>query len=273
MAEILVSGCSSGFGLLTALELARRGHHVHAGVRNVARASDLRDQVAAEALTLEIVQLDVDDAESVTACVDAMLAACGRIDVLVNNAGIAPFAAIEDTDDAMALAILSTNVMGPLRLTRAVLPQMRAQGRGRIVNVSSANGVLGLPFSGVYSASKAALESMSEALLQEVGAFGIGVTIVQPGAFHTAIDDKVAADAPDSAAFPGVAEMVAAGRNAVAADDAGSVAVVIADAATRDPQPFRVQVGGDAERLFRARWEMDDAQLMVSWMELLSGPA
>jgi len=114
---------------------------------------------------------------------------------------------------------------------------------------------------------------MSEALLQEVGAFGIGVTIVQPGAFHTAIDDKVAADAPDSAAFPGVAEMVAAGRNDVAADDAGSVAVVIADAATRDPQPFRVQVGGDAERLFRARREMDDAQLMVSWMELLSGPA
>ena len=273
MAEILVSGCSSGFGLLTALELARRGHHVHAGVRDVAGATDLRDCVAAESLTVEIVQLDVDDAASVAACVEEMLGACGRVDVLVNNAGIAPFAAIEDTDDEMARAIFSTNVLGPLRLTRAVLPQMRAQGSGRVVNVSSANGVLGLPFSGVYSASKAALESMSEALQQEVGAFGIGVTIVQPGAFHTAIDDKVAANAPDSAAFPGVAEMVAAGRNAVAADDADSVAVVIADAATLDAQPFRVQVGGDAQRLYQGRREMDDAQLMVSWMELLSGPA
>jgi len=114
---------------------------------------------------------------------------------------------------------------------------------------------------------------MSEALLQEVGAFGIGVTIVQPGAFHTAIDDKVAANAPDSAAFPGVAELVAAGRNAVAADDAESVAVVIADAATQDPQPFRVQVGGDAQRLYQARREMDDAELMANWMALLSGPA
>ncbi len=266
MAVVLVTGCSSGFGLLTAIEFAKQGDRVFAGVRTVSSAGLLAAEAAAANVDVTIVPVDVTDVASVERCVATVLEDAGRVDVLVNNAGIAAFAAVEDTHDDSARIVMETNFMGPLRMVRSVLPAMRANGHGRIVMVSSANGITGVPFTGVYSASKFALE----ALAGEVGQVGIGVAIVQPGAYHTAIDDKILDVAP-STAFPGVAGMVATMRNSMASDRPQDVAVAIVEAARGDASFTRIQIGADAERLYRARREMDDGSLAANLLGILAG--
>jgi NAD(P)-dependent dehydrogenase (short-subunit alcohol dehydrogenase family) len=139
VSTILITGCSSGFGLLTAVEFARAGDDVYAGVRDAGTADQLR-AAAEQHQNLSMVVVDVVDPVSVEACVSRVIAASGRIDVLVNNAAVATFAAVEDTEEDEARRIMETNFMGPLRVTRAVLPQMRAQGGGRVILVSSVNG-------------------------------------------------------------------------------------------------------------------------------------
>jgi NAD(P)-dependent dehydrogenase (short-subunit alcohol dehydrogenase family) len=268
--SILVTGCSSGFGLLTALAFARRGDHVFAGVRDPSAADRLMSITSEEKLPISIVSLDVTGNDSVDECVREVIGRVGRIDVLVNNAGIATFAAVEDSDDEMATAIMNTNFFGALRMTRAVLPYMRGAGSGRIIMVSSVNGIIGMPFSGVYSASKFALEGLSEALSGEVGSLGIGVTIVQPGPFHTEIDDKLLMTVP-SDAFPGVAGEIARMRNSMASDTPEDVAFAIVSAARAATAPTRVQVGADAERLYLARRQLDDETLAANLLTVLTG--
>jgi NAD(P)-dependent dehydrogenase (short-subunit alcohol dehydrogenase family) len=268
--SILVTGCSSGFGLLTAVAFARRGDHVFAGVRDSSAVDRLMSIMSEDKLPISLVSLDVTDSHSVDECVREVIGRASRIDVLVNNAGIATFAAVEDSDDEMAAAIMSTNFLGALRMTRAVLPYMRSEGSGRIIMVSSVNGIIGMPFSGVYSASKFALEALSEALSGEVGSLGIGVTIVQPGPFHTEIDKKLLMTVP-SIAFPGVAGEIARMRNSMAADTPEDVAFAIVSAARAANAPTRVQVGADAERLYRARRQMDDQTLAANLLTVLTG--
>ncbi len=167
--------------------------------------------------------------------------------MLVNNAGIAQYSTVEDQPIDDALLTLDTNVLGPLRTIRAVVPGMRSRGRGTIVNVSSVSGFVAVPFLGVYSASKAALESMSEVLAHEVQGAGIRVVIIQPGVFDTSIDAKSPA-IPPSAALPGQAEASAQMRlEMAAAGPPTSVAArAIYDAVTADSSPLRVPVGDDA---------------------------
>lgn len=241
MATILVTGCSSGFGRLTALALARLGDHVFAGVRDPESAAELHSRIAAEGLPIVVVPLVVTDTTSVETCVARVLDVAGTIDVLVNNAAVLFLAAIEDSDETRSRTVMETNYFGPLRLTRAVLPHMRARGSGRIINVSS-NAAKGSAFYGVYSASKAALEALSTALALELTATGIGVTIIEPGSFHTAIDSKMAQSVQPSTAFPGAAEGVAKTRNAAASHDADRVANAIVRAAYTDPPPLRLEV-------------------------------
>jgi NAD(P)-dependent dehydrogenase (short-subunit alcohol dehydrogenase family) len=269
VSTILITGCSSGFGLLTAVEFTRAGDEVYAGVRDAGTADQLR-AAAEQHQNLNVVVLDVVDPASVEACVAGVIAASGRIDVLVNNAAVATFGAIEDTDDDEARRIMETNFMGPLRVTRAVLPQMRAQGGGRVILVSSVNGFVGLPFTGVYSASKFAMEAMGEALALEVAQMGITVSIVEPGPYHTAIDAKLARTEP-SVAFPGAADAVVAGRYAMASDRPEEVADAIVTAARAQPVPLRVPVGAIAEQLYEARRTMDDEAFFRQLMALLSG--
>jgi NAD(P)-dependent dehydrogenase (short-subunit alcohol dehydrogenase family) len=192
MGVCLVTGSSSGFGELIALELARRGDTVIATMRNTTKRTALDAAAAAEDLTIEIDQLDVSDEASVRACVERALERHGRIDVLVNNAGIGRLGPVEEHADDEILEIFDTNVLGYLRCVRAVLPAMRAQGSGTIVNVTSMAAFISVPFMGVYSASKAAIESFSEALHGELLPFGIRVATVQPGAYKTPM--AVAAD-------------------------------------------------------------------------------
>ena len=269
MATIMITGCSSGFGLLTALEFARSGDHVFATVRSPGSADGLAHAAAAEHLNVDIVPMDVTDPDAVTAGVQHVIGRAGTIDVLVNNAGIAFFAAVEDSDPDASWGAFDTNFFGPLRLTQAVLPHMRAHHGGRIIMVSSANGIIGLPFSGVYSASKAALEALSEALAVEVSPSGIHVSIVQPGAYHTEIDHKLANTKP-SQVFPGIAETVVEMRAANASPTPQDVASAIVAAAHAEPPPLRLQVGDDAHRLYQARRTLDDETLAANLLAVLT---
>lgn len=172
---ILVTGASSGIGRECARVLYARSHIVYGASRNPARA------------LWKTIALDITDNESVTRAVARIIAEQGRIDVLVNNAGIVLAGAVEDTSIDEAQRQFDTNFFGALRLIHAVLPAMRAQNNGLIVNVSSLAGRLGLPFQGLYSASKFALEGLTESLRPEVAAFGIEVVLVEPGDIATSV--------------------------------------------------------------------------------------
>jgi NAD(P)-dependent dehydrogenase (short-subunit alcohol dehydrogenase family) len=186
---MLITGCSTGIGLAAARHLASRGDRVYATARNPEGAADLVSARASDA-NIRTLPLDVTSDASVTTAVKAVLDAEGRIDVLVNNAGIGAFGTFEFVDEAVARATFETNFWGVLRVTRAVLPTMRAQGSGLIVNISSVAGRIAGAAMGVYPASKFALEAASEALAREVYSLGIRVAIVEPGFVVTPILDK-----------------------------------------------------------------------------------
>ena len=173
---VLVTGVSSGFGHAIATELQARGHRVFGSTR--------RPEVQTPS-GCSIVTMDVDDESSVTAGVADVLRQAGRIDVLVNNAGFGYAGAIEDTTIEEARQQFETNFFGMHRLCRAVLPQMRTQRSGRIVNMSSLGGLVSVPFQAMYCASKFAVEAYTEALRMEVRPFGIQVAMVEPGDFAT----------------------------------------------------------------------------------------
>jgi NAD(P)-dependent dehydrogenase (short-subunit alcohol dehydrogenase family) len=181
---ILITGASSGFGRDTAETLARAGHNVFASMRDVNgkhrdQANELRKQGIA------VVELDVSNDTSVDAAVREVLARAGRIDVLVNNAGIASAGVTEAFTAEQAKVIFNTNVVGLLRTSRAVLPAMRAQGDGLIINIGSILGRVTFPFFGIYGASKFAVEALTESLRYEVSQLGIEVVLVQPSAYPT----------------------------------------------------------------------------------------
>ena len=200
MAVVLITGCSTGIGLATAIHFARGGHDVHAGVRNIAGATELTGAIARDKLSIHPVTLDVDDSGSVERAVREVLDHSRRIDVLVNNAGIGGGGAIEEVPLDFAKAMFETHYFGAIRMIQAVVPGMRAQRSGAIVNVSSVWGRLGVAGHGHYCAAKHALEAASEALAQEVVAFGIRVAIVEPGVVATPIFSKAkrftSADSP-----------------------------------------------------------------------------
>jgi NAD(P)-dependent dehydrogenase (short-subunit alcohol dehydrogenase family) len=177
---VLVTGASSGIGKATAIYLAQQGYRVFAGVRRP-------EQVSLPA-GIELVALDVNNEASCQAAVASLVARAGRIDVLVNNAGGSLLGALEEVSVAQAQALFDTNVFGILRMSQAVLGHMRAQGSGKIVNISSILGFLPAPYMGVYAATKHAVEGLSESMDHEVRRFGVRVAIVQPGFTKTNID-------------------------------------------------------------------------------------
>jgi NAD(P)-dependent dehydrogenase (short-subunit alcohol dehydrogenase family) len=184
----LVTGASHGFGELTAQTLARRGYRVFAGMRGIERrnapaAERLRALAAADALALEPIELDVTDDASVAAAVERALAEAGRIDVVVNNAGVLLYGLTEAFTIEQACELLDVNVLGSVRLNRAVLPHMRERGSGLLVHVTSVGGRLTIPFYGLYCASKYALEALAEAYRYELSTLGVDSVIVEPGLF------------------------------------------------------------------------------------------
>lgn len=181
---VLITGCSSGIGRATALAFAERGATVYATARDAADVADLGEAGC------ETASLDVTDREQVEAVVERAVEETGRVDVLVNNAGYAQQGVIEDVPVSRVREQFDVNVYGPHRLTRAVLPHMRAQGEGRIVNVSSVFGRISAPGSGIYAGSKFALEAMTDALRAEVDDHGIAAVLVEPGPVDTEFDGR-----------------------------------------------------------------------------------
>ncbi|GAA3579753.1 oxidoreductase [Amycolatopsis ultiminotia] len=173
-----ITGSSTGFGRVLAETLLTQGERVVATARDTTTLADLAGRAF-------VARLDVTDPESVRTAVAAAIAEYGRIDVLVNNAGHGLLGALEELSDEQTRRVLETNVFGVLAVTRAVLPHLRAQRSGHIVQLSSVGGVVGNPGHALYATSKFALEGMSEALAGEVAPLGIRVSIVEPGPFRT----------------------------------------------------------------------------------------
>jgi len=182
---VLITGASAGFGRACAERLGRLGHRVY----GTSRGAEFPERAAFGASPL-MIPMDVRDEASVQRAVDFVSKQEGRIDVVVNNAGVGLAGAIEDTSIAEAKALFDTNFFGVQRVCRAVLPAFRAQQSGHIVNISSLGGLVTIPFQGFYSASKYALESMSDALRMELAPFGIHVTLLEPGDFKTGFTES-----------------------------------------------------------------------------------
>ncbi len=182
---VLITGASTGIGRATAKLLASKGYQVYGAVRSPERVEPLPG--------VELVRVDVRDDASVAAGVDAVLRKAGRIDVLVNNAGYNLVGAVEETSIEQAQALFDTNVFGVLRMMRAVLPSMRRERSGLIINVSSVLGFLPAPFMGLYASSKHAVEGLSESLDHEVRGLGIRVTLVEPSFTNTPFESKFTA--------------------------------------------------------------------------------
>lgn len=179
---ILITGASRGFGRIWAEAFLRRGDKVVATGRSTAALQDLVDEYGDQILPL---QLDVNDREASFAAVDKAKEHFGRIDVLINNAGYGLFGTVEETSEQEARSQMETNFFGVLWLTQAVLPVMRAQKSGHIIQVSSYLGLIAVPVLGIYNASKFAVEGLTETLASEVKAFGINVSLVEPNGYAT----------------------------------------------------------------------------------------
>jgi len=193
---ILITGTSSGFGRETAIRLAREGYRVFAAMRDI----ECRNRSHADALRgqeIAVVELDVTDDGSVRRAIDSIIAEVGNIDVLVNNAGIASVGVTEAFTADQAKAIFDTNVIGLLRVTRAVLPSMRREREGLIINMGSVLGRVTFPFIGVYGASKMAIEALTDSLRLELSQLGVDVVEVQPGAYPTSLYSSIQRPADD----------------------------------------------------------------------------
>jgi NAD(P)-dependent dehydrogenase (short-subunit alcohol dehydrogenase family) len=199
MASVLITGCSSGFGAAAALAFARRGDRVYASMRDIRKGQALQQQAQRESLDIQLLTLDVTQPTSFTAVIDGILRSSGRLDVLVNNAGILRSGAFEDLDEAALRAVMETNFFGAFLLTRAVLPQMRAQRSGYIIMISSLSGIAGLPGDVAYTASKFAVEGATEALRREVDRWNIKLALVEAGLYATKI---FSSSMPDEQTLP-----------------------------------------------------------------------
>ena len=241
----IVTGCSSGIGRATALELTARGYDVVATAR---RAESIDDLPVARAMTI-----DVDSDESVAAA----QATVGHVDVLVNNAGFGIEGPVEEVPLVEVRRAFETNFFGAARMIQAFLPAMRERGSGTIVNITSVSGIVGGPLAGFYSATKFALEALSEALHLEVGHFGVKVLVVEPGSIATRFGENMV----DLRGRPGpYAELAAKWESAMGVLGGGNpapgpelVAAKLCDALESEHHPLRLPVGADAELIAASR--------------------
>jgi len=250
--NVLVTGANSGFGLLIAEKFAKAGHRVHATLRDPGRGDGLQG-LRLQSLPVTISQLDVTDAEGITRAV-AAASASAPIDVLINNAGFEVSGPVEHLTDAGLSRQFQTNVLGPVRLIRAVAPAMRERGSGTIVNISSVAGHIAAPFTGAYSASKHALEALSEALWFELRPFGVRVVLVEPGGFPTNFGQNVVVEPGWDETSP--YRPVATRFNAAMEDfragppqDPHEVADIVYEAVTSEDPKLRWLAGDDARML------------------------
>jgi NAD(P)-dependent dehydrogenase (short-subunit alcohol dehydrogenase family) len=274
----VVTGSSSGIGLATALELARKGFFTYATARNQAKAEVITEAAKKEGLSVAVVQLDVNDDNSVKRAVEQILNEKDRIDVLVNNAGYGLGGAFEDTSMEEVRAQYETNVFGLMRTTQAVLPAMRKQRSGIIVNISSGAGRLGYPGASVYVSSKHAIEGLSESIAYELEPFGIRVVLVEPGVVKTNFaNGMVFAKKAQDPNSPYSQMMQRMGGNWQYMVENGSsaelVAKVVLDAIASKDGNLRYIAGKDMEGWMQSRKGMSDPEFFKIMKQNLLGTA
>jgi NAD(P)-dependent dehydrogenase (short-subunit alcohol dehydrogenase family) len=258
----VVTGANSGIGRATAVHLAESGYTVWGTIRSRSKADKLNTAAAAAGVIVELVELDIADDESVRAGFAEILDRSGRVDHLVNNAGVGGNGVVEETTPARMLDVLNVDVCGGLRCIREVLPGMRERGAGTIVNITSVAGRIGAVAQAPYVASKWAFEGLSEQLAQELVPFGVRVAIVEPGVTKSSIFGKNM-DAPNTsgayaAHYERMFQMYAAGH--VHATDAIEVARIVREAIESDAPRLRYQVSWGGRELVEGRARMTDEE-------------
>lgn len=247
-----ITGAPSGFGWAFAEHAIKRGHNVVVTARTIARLQPLVDLAPEHVLAVE---LNVDRAGDADATVAAALSRFSRIDVLMNNVGYGVVGAFEETSEAELRAIMETNFFGAAAVIRAVLPALRTQGSGAIVNISRLGGQLSFPGFSAYSASKFALEGVSEALAAELKPLGIKVLIVEPGNFRTNLAGANMRHMPELDAYRGSVggtRQFAHDMHGTQEGDPAKAAAAIEAALNADNTPLRLQLGADAVDAVRA---------------------
>ena len=257
----VVTGANSGIGRATAIHLAANGHTVYGTVRAMAKAEKVLSMAAQAGVEVHLVELDVADDDSVRRGFDQILDAAGRVDHLVNNAGVGGNGVAEECSPAQYLDVMNVNLCGAVRCLQAVLAQMRERGRGTIVNITSVAGRVAAIAQSPYVTSKWALEALSEGLAQELAPFGIRVAIVEPGVTKSAIFAK-SVDAPNvtgayDAAYRRMFQFYAAGL--AQATDPLEVGEVVRMAIEGDDPQLRYQVSWGGAELVGRRPEMSDS--------------
>jgi NAD(P)-dependent dehydrogenase (short-subunit alcohol dehydrogenase family) len=266
----VVTGANSGIGRATAIHLAAAGHEVYGTVRNPDSAAKLRTMAEGAGVEIALITMDVADDDSVANGLGEVLERAGRVDVLVNNAGVGGNATVEECPASMHLDVMNVNLCGAVRCIQTVLPQMRERGSGSIVNVTSVVGRIAAIAQAPYVTSKWALEGLSEQLAIEVAAFGIRVAIIEPGVTKSAIFAKNI-DTPNQtgaydAQYRRMFQMYAAGIPQ--ATDPFEVARVILHAVTTDAPKLRYAVSWGAADMIEGRGRMGDER----WVELGRAP-
>ena len=253
----LVTGSSSGIGFETSLALARNGYHTFATMRNLGKDEKIKQIIEKEDLSIEIVELDVDNEESVNQAIKTISEKKDRIDVLVNNAGYGMWGTVEDVSLDEFKQQFETNFFSIIRLIQKVAPIMRKQGSGNIVNISSVAGRIGFPVSPAYISSKFALEGLSESLRFELMPFGINVIIIEPGVIKTNFFDsmKLSEKSQQDSTYKEITDKVISGVKMMAemGTNPKDVAdVVIKTLGEEKPLP-RYVIGNDAMMFLEAK--------------------
>ncbi len=269
----LVTGSSSGMGFATAIMLARAGIHTYASMRNLKKSKIITELASTENLPLQVVQLDVIDKKSVKEAITKIVTEKERIDVLVNNAGYGLFGSLEDISIEELKAQFETNFFGVIRVTQLVLPIMRKQKSGTIVNVSSVGGRIGLPVLSAYHSTKFALEGLSESMSYELEPFGIRVVIIEPGVIRTNIMNSsiIAKKAQDpKSPYFSLIQKVENNFKLMMENESSppeEVAKAILGVVTSENSQLRYTVGNDAATMIQARVSMSENQFKKMIMQ------
>lgn len=263
---VLLTGCSSGIGLATCHVLSRNNFMTYGTVRNLSKAKKIQDLINRENLSLKILRLDVNDNQSIKLAVKKILTDTGRIDVLINNAGYGMFGPVEEITTQEVKKQFETNFFGTIRLIKAIVPIMRKQGNGTIVNISSMVGRFGVPLNSAYVSSKFAVEGLSESISFELEEFGIRVIVIEPGVvksdfFHNVKVKGMNLESPYHKLMERRVNFLdKAMKNSLTSSY--DVADTILEALNSKDPKFRYVIGNDATNSLRMRNSLSDRKFM-----------
>jgi short-subunit dehydrogenase len=273
----LVTGASTGIGFETSITLARNGFRTFATMRDLSRSKTIRAAAKKEKLPLSVVQLDVNRYESVLTAVHRIFSNTRRIDVVVNNAGYGLFGAVEDLSMNKIIGQFETNFFGVVRVIKLVLPIMRNQGNGTIVNISSMVGRAAMPLNSVYVASKFALEGFSESIRYELRKFGINVVLIEPGIVRSKFFENLLMTAHNTPKSPysAMVEKRLARFKSISETNSSSaidVAATVLKAVGSEKPNFRYIIGEDAETVMNMKKVLSDSEFEYwIWDSIMEG--